>query len=140
MDEHLTALLATHTEALRALLPDSLWPLTPCKVEQFGPLTKYTLGPLEDGRWVMLHHITEADDGAPHDHSVEFESHVLVGGYVERIFKDGQPEEVLREAGSTHVIAPECIHQLISLPEGACWTLCFAGPVIRQWRHYPELV
>jgi hypothetical protein len=128
-----------HGAALRALLPDYMWPLNPYKVEQFGPLTKYTLSPLPDGRWAMLHHVTEVDTGPPHDHPTEMETH-LFNPYLEVVYLgDGRTEEVLHPAGSSFVIAPERIHRLAGLPDGEAWTLVKAGPVVRKWRHYPEL-
>jgi hypothetical protein len=134
----LDALLASHEAELRALL-GPLWPVHPVKVEQFGPLTKYTPGPLADGRWAMLHHITQADESAPHDHPTRMESTVLVGSYVERLYQDGQTRDVLREAGGSHIIEPDTIHRLVDLPEGEVWTLVKSGPVVRSWRHYPDL-
>jgi len=148
MNDTLTApldeLLATHAEAIRALLPDYLHHLVPFKVEQYGPLTKYTLGQLPDGRWAMLHRLTAADEGPPHDHPVQFESHIISGGYRETIYRPGHPthpfEDVDRRPGSCHFINPDCIHRITGLPSGECWSLCFAGPVVRQVSHYPELI
>lgn len=53
-DPALLALLATRAPELQALLPAHLWPLAPLKIEQFGSLTKYTLGEAEPGVWAML--------------------------------------------------------------------------------------
>lgn len=140
----LAALLATHAPQLRALLPTSFWPLVPVEVKEYGPLTKYTLGPLDDGRWAMLHHVTAVDTGPPHDHPVRFESHILVGGYRETIYRPGHPthpfEDIDRRPGSCHFINPDTIHRLTGLPAGECWSLCFAGPVVRAVSHYPGLV
>jgi hypothetical protein len=131
--------IAEHGDTLRALLPDYLHGLIPFKVEQFGPLTKYTLGQLPDERWAMLHHLREADDGPPHCHPCQMGTR-LFGPYVERLYlPGGRTRDVLRPADSFHVIEPECIHKLIALPEGPVWTLVLAGPVVREWRHYPEL-
>lgn len=135
----LQTLLATHAHVLRPLL-GHLWPVTPFKVQQFGPLTKYTLGQMPDGTWAMLHHVTQPDVGAPHSHPCRFHSYRIKGSYWERLFVKGRTQDVLREEGSNHVIEPNCIHSLTSLPEGDCWTLCFSGPVVRRWRHYPKLL
>ncbi|MCC2547737.1 hypothetical protein LJY25_14875 [Hymenobacter sp. BT175] len=135
----LETLLVTHADTLRPLL-GSLWPVRPQKVEYFGPLTKYTVGPMPDGRWAMFHHIREADTGPPHCHPCQMDILLLKGSYAERIYRNGGAEDVLRVAGDFHTIEPERIHQLFALPEGEAWSLCFAGPVVRQWRHYPELV
>ncbi|TGE05579.1 hypothetical protein [Hymenobacter fodinae] len=138
--EELEQLLSTHGEVLQALL-QPLWPINPFKVEQFGPLTKYTLGQMPDGRWAMLHRLTEADTGSPHDHPTRMDSHVLKGAYWEIIYhEDGRTERVLRAAGGYHTIWPHTVHRIVELPEGECWTLVLAGPVVREWRHYPELV
>jgi hypothetical protein len=134
----LDTLLTTHRQTLQDLLgtlPLSIW-----KVEQYGPLTKYTLGQMPDGRWSMLHHLTAPDKGLPHDHPVAFTSTILVGGYRENVYHpvaDGYRMELVeRLPGNTHDIAADCIHQIVELPEGECWSLCLAGPVVREWRHY----
>jgi hypothetical protein len=138
MTQELEQLLSTHAHVIQPLLGD-LWPVNPWKVEQFGPLTKYTLGPMEDGRWAMLHRLTEPDHGAPHDHPVAFTSIIIKGSYLERVYQNGTVQELLWEAGSSHDIAPDYIHTITELPEGECWSLCFAGPVVREWKHYPTL-
>ena len=133
-------LLATHAEPVRALLPDYLHHLVPFKVERFGPLTKYTLGQLPDGRWAMLHRVIRPDSGAPHCHPCQMESHRIKGSYWERLYRNGTVQDVLREEGSSHVIEADCIHLLTALPQGEVWTLVLSGPVVRKWRHYPGLV
>ena len=139
-ETHLRALLATHADVVRALLPDYLDPARPFKVEQFGALTKYTLGQLPDGRWAMLHCLAAPDQGAPHDHPTRFDSHGIKGSYWERIFQeDGRIELVLRAAGGNHTIWPHTVHSIIGLPEGLAWTLVFGHQVEREARHYPEL-
>lgn len=133
---NLTTFLATHQTTLTSLL--GYWPVQVWKEEQFGPLTKYTLGQMPDGRWAMLHHIRAVDTGLPHCHPCRMDSYRFQS-YVERLFfPGGRTEEVLREAGSSHTIEPDCIHLLVGLPEGEAWTLVFAGPVVREWRHYSE--
>ena len=133
-------LLATHADAIRTLLPEHLHHLIPFKTEQFGPLTKYTLGQLPDGRWAMLHHLTKPDHGAPHNHPCQMHSYRIKGSYWERLYQKGAVRDVLREEGSNHVIEADCVHLLTELPQGEVWTLCLAGPVVRRWRHYPKLV
>lgn len=150
MTDDLQALLDTHAAQLQKLLPPHLWPVQPFKIEQFGALTKYTLGPAypaPGGRgdvWAMLHHLTAPDAGPPHDHPVTFESHILAGGYRETVYRPGHPthpfENVDRRPGSCHNINADTIHRITDLPAGDCWSLCFASPVVREWRHYPELV
>lgn len=144
-EQHLAALLATHAEPLRELL-GHLWPVRPFKIEQFGPLTKYTLGQLPDGRWAMLHYVAAPDAGPPHCHPCEMESHILQGGYYERRFRleptgAVRPYRVtLRLAGEVYFIQAPCIHQVLELAGGPCWSLVFAGPVVREWRHYPDVL
>jgi hypothetical protein len=139
LDTHLQALLATHADELQQMLPPHLWPLNPYEIGIYGPLTKYTLG--QDGdEWLHLHHVTEADRGAPHDHPCRMVSTRIKGSYWERVFRqDGWHADILRTEGSTHVIEPDTIHLLTGLPRGAVWTLVKTGPVVREWRHYPEL-
>lgn len=140
--DNLSALLATHATELQKLLPPHLWPVRPFKVEQFGPLTKYTLGQMEDGRWAMLHCLTAPDVGplGPHNHPTRFDSHGIKGGYWERVYhEDGRTELVLRAAGGNHTIWPNTVHSIIGLPEGPAWTLVFGHDVVQEARHYPEL-
>jgi hypothetical protein len=132
MTPELEALLATHADVLKPLL-GPLWPVHPIEVKQYRPLTKYTLGPLE-GEWVHLHHVTEPDQGAPHCHPCRMFSTRIKGSYWERVYKDGQSMDVLRTEGSSHVIEPDTVHLLTSLPDGEVWT------VVREWHHYPELL
>jgi len=136
----LDTLLTTHAAQLQQLLPPHLWPLNPCKTEQFGPLTKYTLGEDQPGIWAMLHHLRAADTGAPHDHPVNFHTYIVSGGYVERLYEGGAWRDVARLPGQDHLIEATCIHSIIELPAGESWSLCFAGPVVREWKHYPELI
>jgi hypothetical protein len=139
MPPELQAFLDTHAAALRPLL-GPLWPVTLHHIEQHGPLTKYVLGELPDGRWAMLHHLREPDAGPPHCHPVHFDVTGIQGGYVEDRYEGGQAVPVLRAAGDSWDIAPECIHRITLVSPGGCWTLVKAGPVVRQWRHYPELL
>ncbi|SNR92107.1 hypothetical protein [Hymenobacter mucosus] len=126
------------TATYYAPLLGNLWPVRPFKVEQFGPLTKYTLGEMPDGRWAMLHRLTEADAGSPHDHPCDMESHGIHGSYCEQVFCPG-PMFKLWGPGSSHHIGADCIHRITKLYNEEVWTLVFAGPVVRQWKHYPEL-
>lgn len=139
MDDHLQALLATHAAQLQALLPPHLWPVRPVEVRQFGPLTKYTLGPDGD-EWLHLHHLTQPDTGAPHDHPTDIFTTRIKGRYWERTWEGGIAWDQLHEEGSSSVIEAGCIHLLTALPDGEVWTLARTGPVVREWRHYPELV
>jgi hypothetical protein len=96
---------------------------------------KFHLG---DGR--VLHHFTDVDRGGPHDHPWSFTSHVLSGGYVERVYTHNSEgwtsEEIHRRPGDTFSIAAEHIHEIVHLPEGQCWTIVSAGPNERETRFW----
>lgn len=141
-DPALTALLATHAAELQALLPAHLWPLHPdLPSRAWGEnFVVYELGQLPDGRWAKLHHFLRADDGPPHCHCCDIESHGLVNDYVERTYADGRAWDTLRPAGGRHVIAAETTHRLAVLPTGPAWTLAFTGTKVREGRHHPELL
>lgn len=141
-DDDLKQLLQEKAVELEQLL-GRLWPVrTVFKKEQFGPLTKYTLGQMPNSEWAMLHLLREPDAGPPHDHPCSMRCHGLKNSYVDRRYLPvtRQVDEQTRRAGQQWVIAPSTVHSITALPEGPCWTLCFAGPVVREWRHYPELV
>lgn len=66
-------------------------------------------------------------------------SFVLQGGYVERIYFIGKPiisYENLRDVGDWHVVTTNTIHQIISLPQGECWTLILPGPKVKESGFY----
>lgn len=128
--------LAAHQATLTSLL--GYWPVQVWKTQQFGPLTKYTLGQMPDGRWAMLHCLTAPDTGQPHDHPCEMESHGIQGSYCEQVFAHGGSMFWLRGPGASRRIAPDCIHRITKLYDAEVWTLVFAGPVVREWRHYTE--
>jgi hypothetical protein len=137
--QQLDSLLATHADHLQALLPAHINPAHPFEVKHFGPLTKYTLGQLPDGRWAHLHYLASPDEGDMHDHPCDIESIGIKGSYLELRAQDGGVEELLRRAGERRTIAADCVHIIVWVSKGGCWTLVFTGPVVRTWRHYPEL-
>jgi len=68
------------------------------------------------------------DLGDPHDHPFDFITHILSGGYVERIylineFGDVTINDVERKPGTSHYVKASDIHQVIALPTGHCITL-----------------
>lgn len=138
-DQHLTALLATHAAQLQALLPEHLWPLAPVEVKQYGPLRKYTIGQMPDGRWAHLHYLDGPDQGDMHDHPCDIESIGIKGAYLELRRLGTGVKELLRRAGQRRSIPAACVHIIVWVSKGGCWTLVFTGPVVRQWRHYPHL-
>lgn len=137
--QQLEALLATHGDVLRDLLPDYIDAARPFEVKHFGPLTKYTLGQVPDGRWAHLHYLARPDEGDMHDHPCDIESVGIKGSYLELRFEAGGIETILRRAGERRLITADCIHIIEWVSKGGCWTLVFTGPVVRNWRHYPEL-
>ncbi|HEX8268474.1 MAG TPA: hypothetical protein VF581_01165 [Flavobacterium sp.] len=71
---------------------------------------------------------TAADTGDPHDHPFDFITHILSGGYRERIYEiNGLGEvavtEVDRMPGTSHYVKATDIHQIIHLHTGHCVTL-----------------
>lgn len=139
-DARLASLLSAHAPVLQPLL-GPLWPVRPFKTEQFGPLTKYTLGQMPDGRWAMLHCLAGPDQGPPHDHPTRMDSHIIAGSYWETVYHEGgRTERVLRAAGGHHTIWPHTVHVITDLPQGCAWSLAFGHDVVREWRHYPELL
>ncbi|UOR07181.1 hypothetical protein MUN82_08800 [Hymenobacter aerilatus] len=87
----------------------------------------------------MLHCLREPDSGPMHDHPVHFTSTIVEGSYTERVYQDGVVVNITWKAGSTHEIPPDYIHTITELPDGPCWSLVLAGPVVREWKHYPQL-
>lgn len=84
-----------------------------------------------------LHHFTGPDRGGPHDHPFDFETTILSGGYVERIYQpDGQWQDVKRLPGTSHTVAAECVHEIITVPPEGCWTLCAYGEHARETRFW----
>jgi len=68
------------------------------------------------------------DSGDPHDHPFDFVTHILSGGYRERIYTfNDQGETHIREVdrlpGTSHFVKATDIHQIIDLPTGHCVTL-----------------
>jgi len=68
------------------------------------------------------------DTGDPHDHPFDFITHILSGGYTERIYAINELGEVaytdiIRETGTSHYVKATDIHQIIDLPTGHCVTL-----------------
>lgn len=137
-EQALQGLLDTHADVLRPLLGPH-WPVHPFEVKQFGPLTKYTLGQAEDGRWLHLHYLARPDEGDMHDHPCDIESTGIKGSYLELRATESGIDEQLRRAGETRSIAADCVHIIVWVSKGGCWTLVKTGPVVREWRHYPEL-
>lgn len=72
----------------------------------------------------VVHHFTDRDKGGPYCHPFRFTTHILKGGYTERIYRiqetgDWQYQDVFRGPGTSHVVEADCIHELIDLPQGS---------------------
>ena len=74
-----------------------------------------------------LNEFTAPDMGDPHDHPFDFVTHILSGGYTERIYtlKFGKVSinDVERKPGTSHFVNATDIHQIMNLPTGHCVTL-----------------
>jgi len=97
---------------------------------------KFHLG---DGK--VLHHFTGTDRGGPHDHPWSFESQILSGGYIERVYHPGpnntwSSELIHRRPGDKFKVTSNHIHEIFELPTGECWTIVEAGPYEREVRFW----
>jgi hypothetical protein len=87
----------------------------------------------------VIHEFTEIDKGeTPHDHPFSFTSHVLFGSYVETryfINPDGSwcCKVFHRQEGDSFTVEADCIHKIIALPQGVCYTMI--RPM--QWNKEP---
>ncbi len=62
-----------------------------------------------------------------------------MGSYCEQVFTPGGTMIRLMGPGMTRYIGAYTIHRITQLYGSEVWTLVKAGPVVHQWRHYPEL-
>ncbi len=88
-----------------------------------------------------IHHFTAKDNGSPHDHPFGFTSHILQGGYVERVYKvdaDGKwtSELLHRKSGTVHSVEATHIHEIVELPDGECYTLIIPQEKVREPRFW----
>ena len=100
-----------------------------------GEFTKSHLHGLPFG--AVIHHFTAEDVGSPHDHPFGFTSHILSGGYVEKVYRvneDGSwsSELVERLPGTVHVVEATHIHRIVELLAGDCYTLIIPQEKIRE--------
>ena len=84
-----------------------------------------------------FNHFTEPDTGDPHDHPFNFVTHILYGGYWERVFSlDGNYSDHFREPGTSHKVTAETIHLITDLPAGECYTLMVHEDIFRETRYW----
>ncbi len=87
----------------------------------------------------VIHHFTATDKGSPHDHPFAFTSHILSGGYIERVYTVDENglwarEYIFRKAGTVHTIEATHIHEIVELPDDECYTLIIPHEKVREWR------
>ncbi|TSJ36317.1 hypothetical protein FO440_22685 [Mucilaginibacter corticis] len=75
-----------------------------------------------------LNEFSAPDNGDPHDHPFDFITHILSGGYTERVYSIDSAggfafRDIEREPGTSHFVKATDIHQIIFLPAGHCITL-----------------
>lgn len=88
----------------------------------------------------VIHHFTSISDEI-HDHPFAFTSHILSGGYVEKVYTvepggNWTSEFVCRKPGTVHTVEAEHIHKIVYLPEGECWTLILPQEKTREPRFW----
>ncbi len=71
---------------------------------------------------------TAPDGGDPHDHPFDFITHILSGGYTERVYNindrgEIKINEIERRPGTSHYVKATDIHQIIHISTGHCVTL-----------------
>lgn len=111
------------------------------RIEQISDeFTKYILElrGKDEPFYPAIHHFTNPDKGGPHDHPWSFTTHILKGGYIERVYyvkEDGSyiSEVFHRRPGTVHTFLSTHLHEIIHLPEGECWTLVIANEPERDW-------
>lgn len=90
----------------------------------------------------VIHRFKEIDHGDAHDHPFAFTSTILYGGYAEEIFFIDEAglwssKTVHRKPGDTFRVEATCIHKIIELPLGECYTIILPEAKVREvhfWR------
>jgi hypothetical protein len=85
---------------------------------------------------IAIHKIWKPDFGLVHDHPTEILTTILEGSYWERVYTVNEDctwsfEDFHRKRGETRLIEATTIHEILSLPDGDCYTLILPGPIVR---------
>ena len=111
----------------QAVTPDCL-PQRLADMELVGYLERWCLQPRSSRGNHYLHHILTGDEPVMHDHPWDFESEILLGGYLEMT----EVGLVQRNAGTVYCKAAADLHYIVSvLPD--TWTRIRTGPKVRDW-------
>jgi len=76
----------------------------------------------------VFHEFTAPDKGGPHCHPFRFKSFVLQGSYVEKVYVINPNGlfvsfSIERKEGDSFYIEADHIHEIVSIPEGVCYTM-----------------
>lgn len=84
----------------------------------------------------VLHHFTAPDKGGVHCHPFGFMSIVLHGSYVERVYDPiiWYKTTITRKKGDVFFIDKDHMHEIVSLPDGGCYTLILPD----KWEKEPR--
>jgi len=85
-----------------------------------------------------IHKISKPDFGLVHDHLTDIRTTILFGSYWERVYtvkEDGTwtSQDYHRQEGEIRDIKATTIHEILSLPEGVCYTSIQPGPIVREF-------
>jgi len=75
-----------------------------------------------------INEFSAPDSGNPHDHPFDFITHILSGGYTQRVYIISEIgeisiSEIECKPGTSHFVKATDIHQIIYLPTGHCITM-----------------
>lgn len=90
----------------------------------------------------VIHRFKDIDQGDAHDHSFSFTSTILYGGYIEEVSFMNETglwcfKTIHRKPGDTFRVEATCIHKIIELPHGECYTIILPEAKVREthfWR------
>ena len=87
---------------------------------------------------LAFHKISAPDFGVIHDHPTKIRITILYGSYWERVYTVNDDRtwsyaDFHRQPGETREMEANTIHEILSLPEGVCYTMIQPGPIERDW-------